>query len=70
MEGWAEIMYNQMTTTNRYIWIINFIMVFIGNFFIINLVLAVVAINFLQVHSMVIFVYRILLKPNPMLYGA
>jgi hypothetical protein len=47
LEGWVQIMYFLQLTTNRYVWVFNFVLVFLGSFFIINLVLAVVAINFL-----------------------
>ena len=46
-----------------YFWIFNFVLVFIGSFVIINLVLAVVAINFLQSEQLVyLFLIRKLKK--------
>ena len=48
LEGWTEIMIFEQLTTSNYCWIYNVFIAFFGNFVIINLLLAIVAIKFLQ----------------------
>jgi hypothetical protein len=51
LEGWTEIMIDLQITYNFYTWIYSFVLVFIGSFVVINLILAVVAIKFLQAQT-------------------
>lgn len=48
LEGWSFLMVNLQITVNYYAWIYCISLCFIGALIVVNLVLAVVAIRFLQ----------------------
>lgn len=51
LEGWTELMIYLQITVNYYVWIYNVTLAFIGAFVVVNLVLAVVAIKFVQIQG-------------------
>jgi hypothetical protein len=53
LEGWTEQMQDLQNTMDKYIWLYSFLLVFFGSLIIINLVLAVVTIRFVQAQEMV-----------------
>lgn len=58
LEGWTEIMINLQILFGEYIWIYQMLVVIFGAYIIINLVLAVVTIRFVQAQEKVSFSFR------------
>lgn len=57
MEGWTELMIYLQITVNYYVWIYNVTMAFVGAFVVVNLVMAIVAIKFIQYQDSVSVVF-------------
>jgi hypothetical protein len=69
LEGWTQIMILQQMSGEEITWIYNFLIAFIGSFVIINLLLAIVVIKFIQSKDVPFFMLGSSTRESRRIYG-